>query len=110
VNRLSKIKYNKLVRDKIPEIIEKSDEIPIIKRISSDKEFLFYLSKKLIEEATEFSEKFEIEELADIYELILTILDLKNITFQELENIRQTKQKMRGSFINRIVLLSKKPK
>lgn len=68
------MKYDKLVRDKIPEIIEK-DGKRAVTRILNDDEFKIYLEKKLDEEVAEFHESKSIEELADILEVIYAISD-----------------------------------
>lgn len=71
--------YNKLVRDKIPEIIENNNEICKI-RILSNEEYLAELNKKIQEEMKEYLESGDIEELADLEEVLRAILDLKNCT------------------------------
>ncbi len=95
--------YNKLVRDKIPEIIRndnKECEIEILNK----KDLEELLNKKLKEEMDEFIESGEIEELADILEVIHGIIELKNIRYKELEDIRQTKKQKRGGFSKGIKL------
>ena len=62
--------YNKLVRDNIPEIMIKNKAKPVT-RILSDEEYLIELNKKLLEEVKEYLESGEIEELADIEEVII---------------------------------------
>ncbi|KER05902.1 hypothetical protein AAA799E16_01402 [Marine Group I thaumarchaeote SCGC AAA799-E16] len=61
------IKYNKAIRDKIPQIIESSGKNCNVKTLS-DEQFLIELEKKLIEELTEYQESKDVEELADILE------------------------------------------
>lgn len=95
--------YNKLVRDNIPEIMIKNNAKPVT-RILSDEEYLIELNKKLLEEVKEYLESGEIEELADIEEVILAILNVKNLTKDNLEEIRQTKVKKRGAFNKKIYL------
>lgn len=95
--------YNKLVRDNIPEIMIKNNAKPVT-RILSDEEYLIELNKKLLEEVKEYLESGEIEELADIEEVILAILNVKNLTKDNLEEIRQTKVKKRGTFNKKIYL------
>lgn len=95
--------YNKLVRDKIPEIISSDNQIPIIK-ILDDADYIKELNSKLQEELSEYLESFDIEELADILEVIHAILDQRNISFEELEAIRLEKAKKRGAFKNKIFL------
>lgn len=81
------IKYHKLVRDKIPEIIEKSGKKAIIEKLD-DKGYIDLLNKKLIEELREFLKSGRVEELADIVEVIYAILDFKKMSVSEFEEIR----------------------
>lgn len=106
-NGEKKKKYDKLVRDEIPSIIEKTGYKVEYRTLYSDEEFLKYLAKKLIEESSEFSQDYQLAELADILEIIHTILELKNQDFNTIENLRITKRNDRGAFRNRIVLLGK---
>jgi len=97
----------KLVRDKIPEIIEKNNE-KAITRIATDEEYKLELIKKLKEEIDEFAESGEIEELADILEVVYAISKHKNISLEELEKKRIKKAEERGSFDKKIILMDKK--
>lgn len=95
--------YNKLVRDNIPSIIEK-DSRKAITRILNDDEYKKELDKKLQEEVKEYLEDNNVEELADIVEVIYGILDSKNVTIEEFETIRKSKVEKRGAFKERIFL------
>ena len=95
--------YNKLVRDNIPEIMIKNGATPITK-ILSDEEYLIELNKKLLEEVKEYLESKEIEELADIEEVILAIIEAKSLTRDKLEEIRIKKVRKRGAFKKKIYL------
>ena len=97
------MKYNKLVRDKIPEIIKQNNLKPIT-RIASEKEYFQKLKEKLQEETNEFLKTERHEELADIIEVIYAILDHKNINKKELKILRNKKAKERGQFKNKIIL------
>ena len=97
--------FNKLVRDKIPEIIESNNE-RCKTRILSDKEYLIELNKKIKEELNEYLESGEIEELADLEEVLRAILDVKKCSYEDFENIRQSKVNKRGAFKNKIFLES----
>lgn len=95
--------YNKLVRDKIPEIIEE-DNKKAITRILEETEYKKELDCKLQEELREYLEDGEVEELADVVEVIYGILNLKHITIEEFEKIRKDKVQKRGAFKQRIFL------
>lgn len=95
--------YNKLVRDKIPDIMNNNGAIPVIRELD-EQEYLLELNKKLQEETLEYLESGNVEELADIEEVLLAILKVKNVTNEEFEEIRKTKVLKRGAFNNRIFL------
>lgn len=97
------ILYNKLVRDKIPEIIEKDNCIPYCRTLDSE-EFLNQLNNKLSEELNEYLQSGDVEELADLVEVVLGILDCKNVPVSEFEKIREAKVLKRGAFKKRIFL------
>lgn len=97
-------KYNKLVRDKIIDIIE-SDGKKVSYEIMDREEHLSYLNQKLGEELQEYLESENIEELADLVEVIYGILSLKSIEIQEFEAIRFNKREERGGFEKGIKLL-----
>jgi len=97
--------FNKLVRDKIPEIIEKNNETCEI-RILEDSEYLEELNKKIQEEMKEYLESGEIEELADLEEVLRAILNVKNCSYQEFEKLRKDKVLKRGAFDKKIFLIS----
>ncbi|WP_416198471.1 MAG: Phosphoribosyl-ATP pyrophosphohydrolase [Sporanaerobacter sp.] len=96
--------YNKLVRDNIPEIIEKDGKKSVIE-IMDENEFLEELNKKLIEETEEYIEDENIEEIADILEVIHGILKAKGTSFEEVEKIRLEKRHKRGGFEGKIKLV-----
>ena len=95
--------YNKLVRDKIPEVIESNNQICKV-RILNDKEYLEQLNIKLQEELNEYLEDGSVEELADIQEVIYAILKFKKVSFSDFEKIRSEKVVKRGAFDKKIFL------
>ena len=97
------MKHNKLVRDKIPEIIKNNREIPIT-HIASEDEYWQKLKEKLQEEVNEFTKEGNDEEIADILEVIYAICDYKKIDKKELELLRKKKVEERGGFKNKIIL------
>lgn len=97
-------KYDKLVRDKIPDIIEEDGKDYEIEKLD-DEEYEGYLKDKLLEETREYVESEKIEELADVLEVIQSILDHEGMELEELENIRRRKAEKRGRFEQKIKLL-----
>ena len=95
--------YKKLVRDNIPNIIEQKGEKPVT-RILDDEEYKKLLDEKLIEEVNEYINSDEVEELADIVEVIYAILDYKEVKLENFEKIRLSKKEKRGGFKNKIFL------
>lgn len=95
--------YNKLVRDKIPEIIEGKKQKAIVK-ILDDEEYLKELNIKLKEEVEEYLEDYRVEELADIIEVVYGILCAKNVSKEDFEKIRNDKVEKRGAFNKKIFL------
>ncbi len=95
--------YNKLVRDRIPEIIRSKGGVPITS-ILTDEEYRVRLNEKLMEEVREYLEDQNIEELADIYEVILAILSIQNVSFEQMREIALVKRKERGGFEQKVFL------
>lgn len=104
--------YNKLIRDKIPEIITADNFIGSYKKLNK-KEFKKALFEKIIEETAELSKTSNkpdlIEELADLQEIILALCENEKISVKEIEAVRKTKLKKRGGFIKKIMLLNMTP-
>ena len=97
--------YRKLVRDKIPEILD-TKGIPYEKSIASPKEYKEGLIKKLTEEASEFAEAGSPEELADVLEVVEALRKLPE--YYDVEKIRLKKLEERGGFEERIILKGEK--
>lgn len=95
--------YNKLVRDRIPKIIEDSGSL-CKTRILHGEKLLDALNNKLLEEFEEYRKDGSIEEIADIVEVIYGILKAKGISLFEFENIRREKLIERGGFQKGIFL------
>ena len=96
--------YNKAIRDKIPEIIQKDGHTCNIQTLSDEK-FLVEIEKKLSEEVAEYQNDKNPEELADILEVIYAIAQLKGISKEELEKIRIKKLQDRGGFEKNLFLI-----
>lgn len=100
------MKFKKLVRDKIPDMIIKEGYVPKT-RVLSDKEYLRELDKKLSEEVREYRQSKELEELADILEVIYAISKARGYTVDDLIKVKNEKQEKRGGFSEKIFLISK---
>jgi len=95
--------YNKLIRDKIPQIIEDNGKKAIIEKVSGQ-EYLDLLNAKLEKELQEYLDSQSIEELADLVEVVYAILDCKGVSQQEFEDIRKQKVEERGAFRDKLLL------
>jgi len=95
--------YNKLVRDKIPDIIKANGAIAKT-RMLKDEEYLAALCDKLVEEANEARDDPVIDELADLLEVIMSIAQYRGYSMSQLEAARIVKRKLRGGFEKRIFL------
>ena len=98
--------FNKLVRDKIPQMIESKGEKPVI-RILDEEEYLTGLETKLKEEVSEYLESRELEELADIMEVVCALSVANGHSIEELQSAYQKKHDERGGFSKRIFLIGK---
>lgn len=97
--------YDKLVRDRIPEIIESSGnkcEIEVV----SDEVALDYLYKKLNEEVSELIEDKNLEEIADVMEVLFAIASKYGYNEKDVLDKRDEKKSARGGFENNLVLKS----
>lgn len=97
------MKYNKLVRDKIPEYIRKKGGTSIT-HIADDAEYWEKLMEKLLEEIEEFKKDKNAEEFVDILEVLDAIADYKGFKRDEIEKIKEKKVEKRGKFKKRIIL------
>ncbi len=97
------IKYHKLVRDKIPEIIETSGKTCTTTVLSSS-DYVAMLDEKLNEELAEYQESKSMEELADLLEVIRAVAAARGSSIEEIELIRKKKAEARGGFEKRLLL------
>ena len=96
--------HNKLVRDRIPEIIEASDR-KCEWEVLSDEEYLARLDEKLQEELAEYLADKSLEELADLLEVLMAVAEARG-SMAEVEAIRVAKKAKRGGFEKKILLKS----
>ena len=99
-----RLKYNKLVRDRIPEIIESSGKSCTTEILSAE-DYLRMIDAKLDEELTEYHKDQNIEELADLLEVIRAAAIARGYTIEELERVRAEKAAKRGGFEKKILLV-----
>jgi predicted house-cleaning noncanonical NTP pyrophosphatase (MazG superfamily) len=100
--------YNKLVRDRIPELIQ-ADGCELTQEVLDDAGFRRELLAKLVEEAREAQDASEQElvaELADVLEVLQTLLVVTGTSWEQLEGARAAKHADRGGFSRRIFLVS----
>lgn len=95
--------YNKLIRDKIPQIIKAQGNTPVVE-ILDDKQYIKELNKKLQEELNEYYEDNSVEELADLVQVIHAILKQKGVPLHKFEEIRESKAQKRGGFDDKLFL------
>lgn len=98
--------YNKLVRDKIPELIAQSGEKPMV-RILEQEEYIACLEAKLDEEVEEYHRDKNAEELADILEVLMALAAIHGVSEEELLTLRREKREHRGGFSDRVFLIGK---
>jgi predicted house-cleaning noncanonical NTP pyrophosphatase (MazG superfamily) len=97
--------YNKLVRDLIPNIIEKSGKKAIISTIQGEAQLKIMLIEKLKEEVEEYCSSQDVNELADILEVLKALTTkIHKLDYANLEQMRIEKEKARGGFEQGIVL------
>ena len=100
---MSVIVYNKLVRDKIPEIIEK-DGKRCKTEILTKEDYIKMIDAKLDEELAEYHKDQNVEELADLMEVIYAAANARGYSVEELETVRKNKARKRGAFEKKILL------
>lgn len=102
--KMESVKYNKLVRDKIPEIIEASGKTCVVE-ILSDVAYLRMVDAKPDEELAEYHKEKNIEELADLLEVIYAAAIARSYSIERLHRVRAEKAEKRGGFRKKICLL-----
>lgn len=96
--------YCKLIRDQIPEIIEEKGQV-CVTRVLEDDEYLEMVDAKLDEELAEYHKEQNLEELADLMEVIYAATEARGFTREQLERVRAEKEAQRGAFHKRLLLL-----
>lgn len=101
---MTMIIYNKLVRDKIPDIIRAEGKRCHIEALDPQR-WLEELTRKLGEEVTEYVQSGDIVELVDLVEVVYSILAARGVTPAEFEALRVKKREARGGFEERVFLV-----
>jgi predicted house-cleaning noncanonical NTP pyrophosphatase (MazG superfamily) len=96
--------YNKLVRDRIPELVRKQGKRCKTDTLT-DAQYLVALYRKMEEELAEYRANPCIEELADLYEVVRAVAAARGYSMQDLEDARAEKERQRGAFGKRTFLL-----
>ncbi|CAN7532737.1 nucleoside triphosphate pyrophosphohydrolase [Rossellomorea sp. LjRoot5] len=100
--------YNKLVRDKIPQIIENTGK-KVSTEILNDQDYIKYLKEKSYEELDEYcaaeSNGEALEELADLLEIIQALAKHHGSSIEEVESVRKEKTEKRGAFEEKVFLI-----
>ena len=99
-----KKEYHKLIRDRIPELIEEDGQI-CVTRVLGPQEYLEMLDAKLDEELAEYHKDQNLEELADLMEVIYAAAEARGFTGEQLEQVRLEKKAKRGAFCKRLLLM-----
>ena len=100
---MKKTEYHKLVRDRIPEIIEKDGKSCVCSELSQE-DYIIMLDQKLNEELAEYQDGKSMEELADLLEVMAAVAAARGSSLDEVEKIRLRKKEKRGGFEKRILL------
>lgn len=100
---MQKKSYHKLVRDRIPEIIE-ADGKTCVWETLSDEDYLRLLDEKLNEELAEYQQSKSLEKLADLLEVLGAVVTARGYTWSQLTALRKEKREQRGGFEKRILL------
>ncbi len=106
MKKCTRFKVNKLIRDKIPDLLENQGNYKIFAHTMDDAAFLVSLKKKLLEESQEVVEAQTreelVEEIADVMEVINNLCKMNEITLKEVESVRLKKIEDKGGFEKRI--------
>jgi len=95
--------YHKLVRDRIPALIEADGKTCVCETLS-DEDYITLLDQKLNEELSEYQKSKSLEELADLLEVMQAVVKARGWALEELEQVRADKAAKRGGFEKKILL------
>ncbi len=103
-SRIMKRSYNKLVRDRIPQLIKESGR-NCSTRILDEDEYFDALLDKIVEEIEEYRASGNEEELADVYEVLDCLVQLKEYEPMHIDYLKLIRREARGSFKERVLLI-----
>ena len=99
------IHYDKLVRDRIPEIIRQAGKVPVTRLVTDKMELQQRLIDKLAEEIQEYKESGSVEEIADILEVLQGLVEqVHDMKWEDVRELQGRKWEERGGFRKGIVL------
>ena len=101
---MKRVVYNKLVRDRIPEIIAAAGDRPTT-RVLDEAECIAELRRKLVEEVEEFNTSDDAEELVDILEVVFALASQMGLDQKQLHKLRNAKKEQRGGFEAKVFLI-----
>ena len=101
---MKRVVYNKLVRDRIPEIIAAAGDRPTT-RVLDEAEYIAELRRKLVEEVEEFNTSDDAEELVDILEVVFDLASQMGLDQKQLDKLRNAKKEQRGGFEAKVFLI-----
>lgn len=96
--------YHKLVRDRIPQIIEATGKL-CRTEVLDQAMYLQLLDEKLTEELAEYQESKALEELADLLEVMEAVVAARGYTWEQLQTLKGEKKAARGGFAEKLLLL-----
>ena len=96
--------YHKLVRDRIPEIIESTGKT-CRTEVLDDRAYLALLDEKLGEELAEYQQSESLEELADLLEVMEAVVSARGYTWEQLLAVKAEKKAARGGFEDKLLLM-----
>ena len=101
---MKRVDHNKLVRDRIPEVIAAAGDRPTT-RVLDKAEYIYELRRKLVEEVEEFNASDDAEELVDILEVVYTIASSMGVDPIQLDKMRNAKKDKSGGFEAKVYLI-----
>ena len=93
----------KLVRDRIPDIIRKEGNVPLTRRAEAEEAKSLVIAK-MYEEVGEFADEPSLEEAADVYHVFMAMIRVHGMTYDQVIKAAVEKANQKGRFHDLIVL------